>query len=178
MSTTTTGTPVLSSATVEDWILVLLPILSGPTGSAIINLTGLVPGVGGFLLSVVLASLAKSAIGIGQDKKSYEDWLMLLINFVGLVGAGLSANSEFALVGVILGFAAKALYSLQNGLNAEDAFLAVGAFLALLGAIIPGTQGAAVTNIGLLIGIVLKALPSIGTGGLAGLPAAAKPSGA
>ena len=74
MSTTTTE-PILTRANIEDVLLAILPILAGPTGTAVINLTGLVPGIPGFVLAVIVASLVKSAIGISAEDHAYEDWL-------------------------------------------------------------------------------------------------------
>ena len=173
MSTSTTQLQqVLTPNNIEDLLLAALPILSGPTGTALVNLAGLVPGVSGFVLAVIIASLAKSAIGISQNQKSYEDWLNFLITFVGLVAAGLAGSGQntIAEVGVALGFVAKSLPMFQQGLNIEDAGLFVGSLLALLGAALPGSQGVAATNAGLIMATVFKAWPSIASNGKSGLP--------
>ena len=161
---------ILTPTNVEDILLGLLPILSGPTGNALINLTGIVPGVSGFVLAVIVASLVKSSIGISQNQKSYEDWLNFVITFLGLVAAGLSGNSQVALAGLVIGFIAKALPSLAQGFNIEDALLVAGSLLAGLGTLLTGTEGSAVTNIGLLVATLGKAWPSIASNGAAGLP--------
>jgi hypothetical protein len=169
---------ILTPANIEDFLLAFLPILSGPTGSALINLTGLVPGVSGFILAVVIASLVKSSIGISQNTKSYEDWLNFAITFLGLVGAGLTGNSQVALAGIVLGFVAKALPSLANGINVEDVLLLVGSIVAGLGTLGTGNEWTAITNIGLLVATLGKAWPSISSGGQSGLPPATTTSSA
>ena len=177
MSTTTTE-PILTRANIEDVLLAILPILAGPTGTAVINLTGLVPGIPGFVLAVIVASLVKSAIGISADDHSYEDWLNFGITLVGAIGAGLTGNSSLALYGVVIGFVAKALPSLANGLNVEDGALVLGAVLAGIGgsSIVSGNEATALTNLGLLIATLGKSWPSLASGGLAGLPAPVAPS--
>jgi hypothetical protein len=167
MSTTTTTTPILTRQNVEDLLLAVLPILAGPTGTAVINLSGFVPGIPGFVLAVIIASLVKSAIGINADNASYEDWLNFVITLVGAIGAGLTGNSSVALYGVVLGFIAKALPSLADGLNIEDGALVLGAVLAGIGgsSLVTGSDATALTNLGLLIATLGKAWPSLANGG-------------
>ena len=148
---------VLTSYTVQDWILFLAPVLSASQG---LNLPGLIPGTTGFLISVVIAALAKSVSGLGQDHsiKNYEDWLQFIITLVGLIGTGLTASPQFVLYGTIIGFIAKSLPSLKNGFNVEDVLLFLGSLLSLYGTY---TGGTAIANVGLLISTVGKSIPSI-----------------
>lgn len=153
--------------TAEDWILFLTPIIAALAG---FNWGGIIPGASGFIVGVFIGALAKTLIGLGQNPhfQNYEDFVAAAILFLGFLATAFSANPQFLTWGTILGLVVKALGFLQSGLNVEDVFLAIGALIAGYGAISGNAQ---LTNAGLLLGLIGKAMPSIGTGGAAGTPA-------
>lgn len=150
------------SPTLEDWILFLAPVLGAGAGS---NLSGIIGGTSGFLLGVVIAALGKSLLGLSSEPSSLEDWLLFISTFLGLMGTALTANSQFVLYGTIIGFAAKSLPSLAEARDPEDLFLLAGSVIAFIGALAGNMN---IENVGLLLLVMGKALPSIATNGVAG----------
>jgi tetrahydromethanopterin S-methyltransferase subunit F len=163
--------PVLTAKTVEDWLLFLAPIIGGAAG---LDWGGIIPGMSGFLVGALFASLSKSIIGLGQNLHgNYEDGLSFAITFLGTLATVFSANMSYAVYGLIIGFFVKALGMLKptidpttgksvSGINIEDLLLAAGAIIAGFAQL---TGNPIAVNAGLLIAIIGKALPSIGTNG-------------
>jgi hypothetical protein len=148
---------VLTKYTVEDWILFLTPVLSAAAG---FNFGGILPGTSGFLLGVVIASLAKSLIGLGQNpsfKGNYEDYLNLIITFLGLLATAITANQQFVIYGAVIGLIAKALPSMTGGVNLEDILLTIGAIIAGVG---QASGYPTIASVGLLLAVIGKSLPS------------------
>lgn len=145
--------------TLEDWILLLSPVLSASAGS---SLTGILPGTSAFVLGVIIAGLGKSLVSLGADPKSKEDWWLFGFTFLGILVTGLTGNSQYALGGTIIGFAGKSIGTLIHTVALEDILLLVGSIIAFYG-ILGGNTNA--TNTGLLLLSMGKALPSLGTNG-------------
>lgn len=155
--------------TAEDYILFLTPIVAAAAG---FNWSGLIPGSSGFLVGVFVGALAKTLIGLGQNIKSWEDWLAAIILGLGFVSTALLApgNPQYLTWGTIIGLFVKALgYFTDTKSNPiEDVVLAIGTIMAGYGAYIGNSE---LLNAGLLFGLIGKSMPSIGTGGAAGSPA-------
>ena len=161
---------MINPARLEDYLLAGLPLLTALVGFdwTQVGLTG----ASGFLVGVAIASLAKALLSLGQNPtwRSWDDVLLFVFTLFGILAAALSANPNYILYGTVLGFIAKASNVFQNGFNIEDALLFVGAFLAAYGQYFGHP---ALASIGLLIGTIGKALPSLGS---APAPAPATPS--
>jgi len=141
-------------------MLFLVPIVSALAG---FEWHGLIPGAAGFVVGVAVASLAKTLIGLGQRPyNNWEDWISFVVTLLGFLGTGLSANPAFLTDATIIGLFVKALGFLQTGLTVEDIILAIGSLLAGYGAFIGNME---IVNAGLLLSIVGKSIPSIGTNG-------------
>jgi len=147
--------------TTEDWILFITPLIGGLAG---LDWGGLVPGVSGFLLGLTIASMSKTLIGLGQNfhPSNYEDLLSFISTFLGFLGTGFTANPQFVTWGLIIGFLVKALGIVQTGLNIEDVILAIGTVVAGIAQVTGNTH---LVTAGLLLAVIGKALPSIGTNG-------------
>jgi hypothetical protein len=169
MATATTS--VLTSATLEDWLLFLVPLVTTAAG---LNWSGLVPGLPGFLIGVIVGALAKALVGIAQSPtKNYEDYLLFFITLAGALAAGLENNASLAVYGTVIGLIAKALPSLVQGINVEDVLMLVSVFFAGIAQYAGNMQIAAFA---LLVGVLAKSIPSLGTNGTAGLPTASTTS--
>lgn len=152
---------ITTPKTIEDWLLFLTPIVGALAG---FNWGGFIPGTSGFVVGVLVASLAKTLIGLGQNPhlSNWEDMISFALTFFGLLATAFSANPQFVIYGLIFGLLVKSLGFLSLGLTIEDIVLAIGALIAGYGEIagIP-----VLVNLGLLLAIIGKAIPSIGTGG-------------
>ena len=149
----------LTSPTLEDWILLLSPVLSAGAGS---NLSGILPGTSAFALGVVIAALGKSLVSLGADPKCREDWWLFAFTFFGILLTSYTGNSQYALGGTIIGFAGKSLGTLIHTRTLEDILLLIGSGIAFIGLLSGNTN---TTNSGLLLLSMGKALPSLGTNG-------------
>jgi hypothetical protein len=147
--------------TVEDWLLFLIPIIGLLAG---FNWGGLIPGASGLIVGIAIGSLAKTLIGLGQTPhlSNWEDWFSLITTFLGFLGTAFSANPLFLVYGTIIGLLLKSLGFIKAGLNVEDIMLALGALIAGYGQL---SGNPALLNAGLLIGIIGKTMPSLGTNG-------------
>lgn len=169
----------VNSKTIEDHFLLFVPLITALAG---FQWSGIIPGTDGFLTGVFLGAFAKFAIGFAQNPhpKNWEDWLPLLILSLSFTATAFASSPTFLTYGTVLGFAVKALGYFQPGDASnksqlvEDVFLATGAFIALYGAFAGNT---ALTNAGILLGIVGKAFPSIGTGSISTQTAAPATAG-
>jgi hypothetical protein len=149
----------LTSPTLEDWILLLSPVLSAGAGS---SLNGILPGTSSFVLGVIIAALGKSLVSLGAEPKSKEDWWLFVFTFFGILITALTGNSQYALAGTIIGFAGKSVGTLIHTVALEDILLLVGSGIAFYGILTGSTN---TTNTGLLLLSMGKALPSLGTNG-------------
>ena len=158
--------------TTEDWILFLTPIASAGAG---FSWGGLIPGASGFLVGAFVAALAKTLIGLGQNPhlSNWEDAIPAAILFLGFLGTSFSSNVDFLTWGTIAGFLVKALGFFKRGINIEDGLLAAGALIAGFGAL---TGHTGLLNAGLLIGIIGKSIPSIGSQTTGGTPSPSPPA--
>jgi hypothetical protein len=160
MSTTTGG--IALPKTVEDWILFLTPLITAAAG---FSWGGIVPGASGFLVAAVLASLSKALIGLGQNPhpSNWEDWFLFIFSFLGFLATAFSADPTFMVYGLVIGLIVKSFGGIASlGFSIEDIVLAIGAFMAGIGQLLDKPE---IVTVGLLISILGKALPSIGTAG-------------
>lgn len=160
MSTATTN-GVVTTRTIEDWLVFVTPVIVALAG---FDWSGVLPGTSAFVTAAVLGALAKFLVGLGQNPhiKNWEDWIPLIVIGLSALATNLSADPRFVTYGLYLGLAVKALPMLQEGLNIEDVLLLVGTLLAGIGQLSGHAQ---LASLGLVVALVGKTLPSIGTNG-------------
>jgi hypothetical protein len=158
---------LVTKDTTEDWLLFLVPFLTGSGGTAVLQLAGLVPGLSGFAVGASIGALSKALVGLGQNPKlaNWEDWLLFVSVFLGYLSAAFANKPELVAWGTIIGFIAKALPSLKDGINPEDVLLLLGSIIAGVGL---WQSNAILMNFGILLSVAGKSLPSIITEGQAG----------
>lgn len=143
--------------TYEDWILLLAPLFGAGASS---NLSGILPGItSGLVIGLLIAALGKALAGVGQNVKSYEDWWLFALTFIGLILTGFTGNGQYALAGSLIGFLGKAIGTFASRLlTLEDVLLLIGSLIAIYGML---ATNATATNIGILLLAMGKATPSL-----------------